>query len=279
MVLQAFIDESIGADGTIVMGGHVASVETWARFAADWEKMLSQGLRDERGQYFHMAEMAGSPERMSRVPGFYRLIEDHLRLSVSVRFNANDLARARKRLYVPGVTIDWGFAENPWMVAFRSLVDMFHSPNVRADAADVIPADAVVDFIFDDHSHKGQIRAAWDQYLRERPEEVLKRFGREPRFEDDRAYMPLQAADLWVWWVRKWHSEGVASERIEDPVFDGWSAGAKAPGKLDIWFDEDDMTNALKAILRSLYGGGMQVYDLKPSPVAGRLPRRSGPIY
>lgn len=266
MAIQAFIDESIGEDGTIVMGGHVAPAHKWAAFAAEWEAMLNFGLRDERGYYFHMAEMAQLPERMSRVPGFYRLIEKHVGASISIRFNVNDLKRAKARLYVPGIPIDWGFVDNPWVFAFRGLMDMFHANDLRAEAVGVIPPDAVVDFIFDDTMNKRQVRAGWDFYLAERKQAGVRvDFGKEPRFEDDRSYLPLQAADLWVWWVRKWHSEGVAAKRIIDPIFEGWEGSNHQPGKMDITFTENDLALALAALVRAR-GGPQQIYDLRPSP-------------
>ena len=35
------------------------------------------------------------------------------------------------------------------------------------------------------------------------PDEVRSLTGRPPMFADDRTELPLQAADMWVWWCRK----------------------------------------------------------------------------
>jgi hypothetical protein len=274
LVIQAFIDESVGTDGAIAMAGHVAPVHRWADFSREWENMLRLGLRDERGAYFHMTEMAQSPERMSRVPGFYRLIEKHVGASISVRFNVKDLERARKRIFVPGVPIDWGFVANPWMVAYRALMDFFYSSDARAAAVRIIPPDAVVDFIFDQSMNKKQVREGWESYCAGRPSDVIRRIGREPRFEDDREFLPLQAADLWAWWVRKWHAEGVAAERIIEPEFDGWKAAESRPGKMDISYTEDDLVVAFMAYLRFIHGHELPVFDLKRPPNGPLPPRR-----
>lgn len=269
VMFQAFIDESEDATGAFVMAGHVAPIDVWAKFSADWERMLPKGglLHEDGYWHFHMLEMAKTPERMARVRGFYRLIENQLPLSVSVRMNERDLRRARRRIYVPGVSIDFGFTESAWMLSFRALIDSFHSSKVRTEAGLVgaLPIDAKVDFIFDEHSKEGQVRRAWDAYVAERPDDAQARFGRLPRFEKDHEYPGLQAADLWAWWVRKWQAEGVASERISNPIFDGWTGGRRMPAKLDIYFSEDDLVDALKALIRSLYPKGLQIYDLKTS--------------
>ena len=111
VVLQAFIDESEGQDGTFAIGGHVASAEAWSKLAAEWEQMLPLAVMDKNGQHhFKMSEMAATPERMARVPGFYRLIEAHVMSSIQVVFNTGALRRAIKRVHAPGMNLLGGCA-------------------------------------------------------------------------------------------------------------------------------------------------------------------------
>ena len=84
VVLQAFIDESVSTKGMFVLAGHIATAEAWACFAKDWEELLPYAVRDKNGEFnFKMRDMALSPDRMSRVPAFYKVIEKYALLSVS----------------------------------------------------------------------------------------------------------------------------------------------------------------------------------------------------
>ena len=75
MVLQSFMDESYGDTGILVLGGYIASAESWTHFSKEWEEMLPYGIRDKDGRYhFKMSEMATNEDRMQRIPGFFRII-------------------------------------------------------------------------------------------------------------------------------------------------------------------------------------------------------------
>jgi phytoene/squalene synthetase len=84
------------------------------------------------------------------------------------------------------------------------LVDEFHlqRQNFRS-----IDPDQKVDFIFDNLTDKKPILEAWDEYIGRAQDHVKDRFGATPRFENDQEFLPLQAADLWAWWVREWYEE------------------------------------------------------------------------
>jgi len=199
MVLQAFMDESEDPDGTFVLGGYLASAEKWASFSRAWEEMLPLALRDKRGYYFKMSEMASSPERLERVQAFYRIIEKYVLMSISCRINAAEFQRAMARIYVPGVNIDWGSdMGKPYVVAFRMLMDGFHDYWSKLEHP--IPEDEKVDLYFDERSEKNIIRKYWEEYMAERPPEIRRHYGHEPHFEDDRDrdFLPLQAADVGV---------------------------------------------------------------------------------
>jgi hypothetical protein len=71
-----------------------------------------------------------------------------------------------------------------------------------------LPHDEVIDFIFDQQSQKNIILRAWDEYVETKQPGVRELYGGAPRFEDDKKFLPLQAADLWAWWIRKWYNDG-----------------------------------------------------------------------
>lgn len=109
MVLQAFIDDSQDEDGTFVLAGHVATAESCVKFSKEWKQMLPHGtLRKDGVWHFKMKEMNETSERMARVPGFYRILEEHALLSVSCALHPSIVQRVKERVWVPGANIDLG---------------------------------------------------------------------------------------------------------------------------------------------------------------------------
>ncbi|WP_119390055.1 DUF3800 domain-containing protein [Taklimakanibacter lacteus] len=209
VALQAFIDDSYkGADSTFVLAGHIATAESWAHFAKEWEEMLPFGTINQAGIYhFKMSEMAASPERLARVPGFFRIIERHVLMSISCAYNLADAKRAMSRISIPGVGIDWSFVANPFLMCSRLLLDVFNAR--RSDLARFgLPTDEPVDFYFDNQAEKKVILTQWESFAKSRRELFGAAMGATPRFEDDTVFLPLQAADLWAWWVRRAYDDG-----------------------------------------------------------------------
>lgn len=50
VVLQAYIDDSRGDDGTFVLAGYIATAESWAKFAGEWEELLPYGTPRWQGR-------------------------------------------------------------------------------------------------------------------------------------------------------------------------------------------------------------------------------------
>ncbi|MEO7221369.1 MAG: DUF3800 domain-containing protein [Devosia sp.] len=264
MGLQAYIDDS-RKDEWFVLGGHIASAESWATFSREWEQLLpTHGTLAGNGQYhIKMTEMAMNDERMARVPAFYRVIEKHVICSISIAFKSTDLANAQSRIRVAGYeNVEWGILSNPFRMAFRVLMDMFHSH--REQLVNVkLPTDEKVDFYFDNQSEKGDILATWDTYLSRRAH-LRDRFGAPPKFEDDKDFLPLQSADLWAWWVRYWNSTGDGLN-MSDPPFKKWSALREDHGKIVITASEDEMVDDLLKIVRNQMPGTF-VWDANNPP-------------
>lgn len=263
MVWQSFIDDSYKLDGYFVLAGYVATAERWAAFAKDWEALLPRhGALANNGKYhFKMSEMALSPERMERVAPFYRVIEEHAQLCVSVSMKISDLHAAKARIFTPGISLDWGFVNNYYMFVFRLLLDIFHH---RKNAfEEIIPVSEKVDFIFDKQAERKQILAAWDEFSEPMPQEVKNRLGADPRFEDDQEFLPLQAADLWAWWIRKWSEDGVLIERLESEHLDfGVFKSQKRVPWVSYTFNEEIIARNLKDMLHE-QNPGLSIYDAR----------------
>jgi hypothetical protein len=261
VVLQAFIDDSYKPDGVFVLGGYIASAEAWANFSKEWEEILPYGLRNKDGAfYFKMSEMALTPERMRRVPAFYRVIENNTLMALSCAVDLGALKRARERISIPRAQIDWSDYANPYLVTFRHLLDLFHVH--RLNIPHRIPLDEKIDFYFDNQTEKKIILSTWDQYINSREDQYKKFYGATPRFEDDLDFLPLQAADLWAWWARKFEEEG-RLENIKTGDFGAWKHIKRGYFVTHITFTEEHLVENLTSILRGVAGDEALVCDIR----------------
>lgn len=250
MTLQAFIDESETEGGFFVLGGYIATAESWSSFAGEWETLLRKyGRQKKDGRYhFKMKEMARVADSAKRTELFFRVIEDHVIGWVSARINKPDLKKAISRIVVPGLEIDWGSYANPYFITFRCLVDMFHIH--RPEMVEAMPLGEKIDFFFDDRTDKKPILDMWENYIAARPDAIKEYYGAMPRFEDDMDFLPLQAADYWAWWVRKWCVDGTPEKIAECNFGDFGLLGNKKFLRVDICFDEAALVTSLVKSLR-----------------------------
>ena len=141
------------------------------------------------------------------------------------------------------------------------MLDMFHL--ARNQMVDAIPLDEQIDFIFDYQDEKKTILSIWDEYIKARPDEAKKYYGTAPRFEDDEKFLPLQSADLWAWWVRKWYNEGTP-EKIKAVDFSEFNIHATRKHlKIEITFDEVQLVKIIKRTLREQIDADHSIYDVK----------------
>jgi hypothetical protein len=265
MAFQAIIDDSYDQNGTFVLGGFIASAQAWAIFSKEWQELLPYGTLNKHGRYhFKMKEMAETPERMARVRAFYRIIEKNVLIALSCKIDQAELARARNRIWVPNLRIDWDYLNNPYMVAFRCLMEMFHKN--RDQIHKIIPAEESIDFIFDRQRESGSIRDMWTTYVANRDEDVRHRYGVMPRFDDDEVCLPLQAADFWAWWVRKWWNEG-KSDKMEICDFGGWQEKRKYP-RVAISYGEEQLVDTIRSLMRPMLEPGRIIYDVRFSDLS-----------
>lgn len=261
MVWQAYVDDSLGTDGTFVLAGHVATAENWASFSAEWEALLPYMPKGAKGEHqFKMSHLAQRDGGIERSQAFYRIIERHVPLSLSCKINVGDIERAKNRVYVPNLDINWGIALNPFIACFRVLMDNFHSR--RSDLNKVLPADEKVDFIFDNQAEKSAVLGMWDDYIERRPPEIRDLYGAAPRFEDDAEFLPIQAADFWAWWTREWHADGTP-EKVGSRDFGVWFGKGDKPARIDIVAPEDALVNGFISGLHEQLEPGRPIYDIR----------------
>ena len=260
MVLQAYIDESFDhEEGVFVLGGYVSPVGKWSAFAPEWEEILPYaGLRDEDGQYyFKMSSLAARDGGIARSQAFFNIIDRHCELPISVMFYKKHLENAIARLDVTNITIDWNCWRNPYTFAFGALLGMFHQPSNLQLMDRVVSEKGPVDFIFDDRSDKAALLAAWDSNLAIMDPATRKLYGASSVFRDEKKYLPLQAADFWVWWRRKWYENNESAFTFAD-----WNKGKRKDATtLEMSFTEDEIVNSFVSLIRAQYGQEVTIFD------------------
>jgi len=196
--LQAFTDDSASETGDkyLVLAGYLASAENWASFADSWDRQLHAYPSID---YFKMSEanfLSGEfrgwtkqardekLEAMAAVIAYF----DPVSFSISIsraRF-ASLVAPLSPRGINPHFTCTFGFVS---MVA-RYLAEQ----NVGTP----------VDFIFDEQDGVSADIALFFEYMKRGvPAPARRLIGGSPIFRNDRLFLPLQAADMLAWHVRR----------------------------------------------------------------------------
>lgn len=269
--LVAYIDDSRDpGGGTFVLGGHVASVETWAAFSREWQELLPlcpllpYGPPQNR-QYrreFKMSEMMQNPDRILNIQPFFRLIEKYELTSISAAMRVRDFRMAMARLRIPNVRINWTDLSNPHIFFYRALMDLYHDNRATALGFNNL-GESQIDFVFDQQSESAKILASWDGFMAGRRPEVRAIYGQMPVFRDSSRFMPLQAADLWAGWVRR-HAFDDSLMPLGMPDFGSWAGNPDCKRIIHHGrWDEDQLVTALKGILRTKMLPGMHIYDVR----------------
>lgn len=258
----AYVDESISEDW-FLLGGFIATEVAWKAFEADWQFLLDSrmGITQPDGlRMFKWTEMNATAERRERIPIFLDAIAKHATGSVYVAFQPYAFRRALRRVQVIGLQIEkWGPLGNPYYMAIRALLDMFHLS--RDKYAPAIPSREKVHFIFDRGQDAKTLLNAWDDYVTARPAGIRESYGDKPKFLDDETTLPLQAADLLVGSVRQLLDAGA---RNVAPVLKeaGNRHGRKYLHVRIELTEEDLISNIMKALRTDPQTSGKVIYCL-----------------
>ena len=234
---QAYIDASgVGDKDALVMAGYIATAETWADFSDEWKRALDKVPLP----YLKMRELAR--KRMDIAATFYRIIEQFdIRAAVSCIIPTRLYRRVYQEFAWPPDP-DLPRLINPYYIGYRAIIE-----NILLAQAQ-IGISSPIDFIFDDESEKALLVPAWNFVGSVVTDDVRPILGDSPIFRDDKKVLPLQAADMWAWWVLKWHRGGDAARGITDLRF-AWPAN-KMLGRLHYEYTE--------AAIRKLLASGFQ---------------------
>ena len=237
MVLNAYVDGSgTGDPRLLVLAGYIADAGTWLEFSKEWKSQLSEaGL-----PYFKMHEQASRPEIAA---WFYRVIERHdIKAAVSCVIHTDELVKVNRSIRYPSNIVNVQEIENPYYFGFKAIID------VLAQNQSELGILEPVDFIFDEQSEKGRVLKAWGLIKSSSAPEFAELMGEIPVYGNDKDMMPLQAADLYAWWILKWEREGLI-EAVRVLPF-AWKAKKNIP-RLAMRFSERDfLTETSKGLAK-----------------------------
>jgi len=232
-MLQAYFDASGTGDREAhVIAGYIATADTWAEFSKEWKSRLGEaGL-----QRFKMNELAG---RMEVAAFFYRAIEQFdILAAISCVVRVDHLATVVNEIEWP----DPRWAQklrNPYHFAFRVIVEGVARDQIK------LGLDEPITFIFDNQNEAKVLTEAWDLLKFAAAPQIQLFLGDAPSFQEDEEAPPLQAADLYAWWVLKWQREGDAKTGVHDQRFD-WEPKKNINRLHMAWLEKDEFRNAMK---------------------------------
>ena len=202
-MLKAFIDDSASDQGDkrLFLAGYINAGDRWIRFSDAWDEVLKD--RPTIG-YLKMSEannLGGEFRGWDRVDRDEKL--RHLARVIrhfEPRSIHASVSQAQFRAIIAPVA-PHGFA-SPYSLCFQALM----LPLALQQAKERIKVP--IDFIFDSQEGLGTQAAFFYQKIREsQPKNIRDVMCASPIFRDEKQMLPLQAADMLAWHIRRRHEE------------------------------------------------------------------------
>jgi hypothetical protein len=270
IMLTAFVDDSASedTDKLFVLAGYAQNAEVWASFSDDWQKKLDANPRIE---YFKMREAQNLSGqffgwdpivRNRKVHAMADVIEEHEPWSIEAYMSKAQY----QRIVAPIVPHD---IRHPYLDLFYALIIKLAHWHYSLGLQ--IP----VDFVFDEQGEIGEEAVMWYSHIKSlQPPEIQALMGSTPIFRDDKKVLPLQAADLLAWHLRRGREERNKNEYrpVMERLFPSMHASAElgdeylqkiaremseVPGIDKVRGEK----NSIKPILRHLLGGSEKKND------------------
>jgi len=280
-MLQAYLDESV-KDGLLVLGGYIATAEKWALFSDKWSELL--GMRSEHFPLldeFHMSEMRSTPERRELTAAYYRIIEEHVDAAVACVIDIKALNDAFKEFILPPEASPLLQFRNPYCNAFAQLIPKL--AHARQQHVVLEHIEGELDLVLDASSNMRWCIEGWSDYVSIMTKQFRQVLGGPPIYRDSRKTMPLQAADLWCYWIREWSKQGLSLEQIGALPFE-WKA-RRAMEIVYVRRSKEDYVQHIKralllreiskyGLINGIFGFDIEAFVKAPKFIEIRLPSR-----
>jgi hypothetical protein len=218
VMLVAYFDESVSDVGTkdYVMAGYVQSVEVWERFSDEWAAVLeaSPSLRA-----FHMSEVWSAlrstgtlretnsffgwkkEEIQTKLDALTSIIRKYHPWSIECRLSSSDFKTHIEEVAPYDL-------RSPWLWCYFGIIKKLAELHLTMGLSDK------VELVFDEKDEEVNRALFFYQGFTEffTPAQRAMLSG-SPQFKDDEKVVPLQAADILVWTLRR---NGTDSSIVED---------------------------------------------------------------
>ena len=194
----AFVDESGNpAKDILLLSACINTYPAWANLSDEWSEALH---RPPRIEAFHMRD---ARERAGEFSGWKTIDVDHKIISLT-----EAIVKHKPRILSCWIS-ERDYAET---VRASSPYDLRHAYYMCfcaivvkvAQYQDYLGLSAPVDFVFDEKGDMGMEALLWYSAMRDaQPVNIQKIMGSTPVFRDDQDVLPLQAADLVAWHMRR----------------------------------------------------------------------------
>lgn len=202
VALQAYVDDSASETGDrrLFLAGYINTADKWIRFSDAWQEQLQASpsitylkmkeANSLRGQFRGWTE----PDRDEKLKGLARVIRHFRPASIHASVSRSEVEAIIKPV------APYGFS-SPYFHCFQAImISLAYSQLERTGLR--VP----IDFIFDDQEGLGEEARLLYQLIREaQPRSVRRLLSKSPIFVDDKRMLPLQAADMLAWHVRRSH--------------------------------------------------------------------------
>lgn len=254
VMFKAYFDDSCGDEENriLVLAGCVQSYKVWADFSLAWEAALAQspGIK-----HFHMREarkLVGefdrwkAEDRDNKIRFLASIIENFRPWTIAVWVSRKEHDAIVKP--ISPYMISHAYVSLFWAVILK-LAHWHQLKGIR------LP----VEYVFDEQGSMGEDAAIWHRHIKSwQPPEIKALIGGTPKFENDEWVLPLQAADMLAWHIRR---------RKEKPDEDLSTLATAALENLDyaeIQLGEDRLTTMAEKMKEVPHVGSVQQ---KPSRV------------
>lgn len=199
VMFKAYFDDSCSDQDqkTLVLAGCVQRYNVWADFSLSWEAALinSPGIR-----YLHMREARSltgefhgwkAEERDRKIYHLARIIEAFQPWAITVSVSRKEHDAVLK-------------PNTPYMVR-HAYFTLFYTVILKLAHWHLgMGMTSPVEYVFDEQGEIGEDAALWHRHIKSwQTPELAAQIGGTPKFEDDKKVLPLQAADMLAWHVRR----------------------------------------------------------------------------
>lgn len=212
VMLQAYVDDSASdqRDQRLFLAGYINTADRWIRFSDAWAEELRQ---PPAIGYLKMSEANGfggefrgwdAPGRDEKLRGLARVIRHFKPRSMHASVSQSEF-----RAIVAPVA-PHGFS-TPYSLCFQAM--MLPLAIFQEKERIKLP----IDFIFDDQEGLGTQAAFFYGKIRERqPKKIREVMCASPIFRDEKHVLPLQAADMLAWHIRRRHEADPDAFQVPD---------------------------------------------------------------